>query len=115
MAVYWQDRCGTQGCTAMVEPVGVKGAANDRAVARVLEARAVQATPAPTSPPAAPGADVARLSGLAAELAARPPVDGDRVQQIRKAIANGTFPILPATVADRLLAVRYEWLDNDAA
>ena len=103
----------------MVEALGVKGAANDRAVARVLEARAVQPPPAPTSPPqeglASGGADVARLSGVSADLAARPPVDPDRILQIKKAIANGTFPILPATVADRLLAVRYEWLDRESA
>ena len=107
----------------MVDVSGTKGAANDRAVARVLEARAAQPAPAPTSPPqngpqnglAPPAADAARLSGVAAELAAKPPVDADRVQQIKKAIANGTFPILPATVADRLLAVRYEWLGRDQA
>lgn len=93
---------------------GVKGATNDRAVARVLAARAAAPTPAPTSPPRGPGADVASLSGVAAELAAKPPVDAERVQQIKRAIANGTFPILPATVADRLLAARYEWMSDDA-
>ena len=103
----------------MVDVSGTKGAANDRAVARVLEARAVQATPqpasAPTGTPQRAAPDVALLSGVAAELAAKPPVDTDRVQQIKRAIANGTFPILPATVADRLLAVRYEWMNDDAA
>lgn len=109
----------------MTEVSGTKGAANDRAVARVLEARAAVSVPASTKPatisppsslpPAPPpvSADVARLSGIAADLAAKPPVDGDRVQLIKRAIANGTFPILPATIADRLLAVRYEWLGND--
>ena len=107
----------------MTEVSGTKGVASDRAVARVLEARAVAATPASTGQPqpgltpgSAPGsADVARLSGIASELAAKPPVDADRVQQIKRAIANGTFPLLPATVADRLLAVRYEWLGDDQA
>ena len=103
----------------MTDVSGTKGVASDRAVARVLEARALAATPAPTSrergDSAPPAADVARLSGIASELAAKPPVDADRVQQIKRAIANGTFPILPATVADRLLAVRYEWLGDDQA
>lgn len=99
----------------MVDTTGVKGVASDRAVARALEVRAVAPTPSPGAPPQPPAPDVARLSGVAAELAAKPPVDSDRVQQIRRAIANGTFPILPATVADRLLAVRYEWLDRDPA
>lgn len=99
----------------MVDTTGVKGAANDRAVARVLELRATAPTPPPGNAPQQPAPDVARLSGVAAELATKPPVDADRVQQIKRAIANGTFPILPATVADRLLAVRYEWLDREQA
>jgi negative regulator of flagellin synthesis FlgM len=99
----------------MVDTNGVKGAANDRAVARVLEVRAATPTPPPSSPPQHAAPDIARLSGVAAELAAKPPVDSDRVHQIKRAIANGTFPILPATVADRLLAVRYEWLYRDQA
>ena len=98
----------------MVDVAATKGVA-DRAVARVLEARAAQPTPTPTASPKPAAPDVARLSGVATELAAKPPVDGERVQQIRRAIANGTFPILPATVADRLLAARYEWLGNDQA
>lgn len=96
----------------MVDPLGLKGTANDRAVARVLETRAVAATPAPASQQQPPAADVARLSGVVAELAAKPPIDAERVQQIKKAVANGTFPILPATIADRLLAVRYEWMSE---
>lgn len=89
------------------------GAANDRIVARVLAAQAAMPVPAAATPRQPVAADVARLSGMAAELSARPPVDVERVQQIKRAIATGTFPILPATIADRLLAVRYEWMSND--
>lgn len=101
----------------MVDPVGTKGVASDRAVARVLAAAATTPLPAPTAPArqGAAAADVANLSGVAAALAAKPPVDADRVAQIKKAVANGTFPILPATIADRLLAVRYEWMTDDQA
>lgn len=100
----------------MTDPVAKAG--GDRAVARALSSVAAAAPvrpAAPTSTPAREGspADVAATGGLAAQLAARPPVDAERVQQIKKAIANGTFPILPATIADRLLAVRYEWMSND--
>ena len=98
----------------MVDAIRTKGAAIERTVARVLAAQAAAPAPASTSPPQTPATDVARLSGLRAELSARPPVDGERVQQIKRAIANGTFPILPATIADRLLAVRYEWMSDDA-
>jgi negative regulator of flagellin synthesis FlgM len=66
-------------------------------------------------PPAQPArADLNRAS-LARELATAPPVDTDRVARIRKAIADGKFPISPATIADRLLALKMNWDGNDAA
>lgn len=34
----------------------------------------------------------------------KPPIDADRVQQIRKAIEEGTYPIVPARVADAIIA-----------
>lgn len=104
----------------MTDPVAMAG--GDRAVARALSTVAAAAPVRPAPPTGTPARDAQRLStpadiaatgGLAAQLAARPPVDAERVQQIKKAIANGTFPILPATIADRLLAVRYEWMSND--
>ena len=33
-----------------------------------------------------------------------PPIDADRVAQIRKALEDGTYPILPMTVADTIIA-----------
>ncbi|MFN3433805.1 MAG: flagellar biosynthesis anti-sigma factor FlgM [Sphingomonas sp.] len=56
-----------------------------------------------------------QLSGLAKQLASEPPVDSDRVGEIKKAIESGTFPILPATIADRLLALKMNWDGHDAA
>ena len=32
------------------------------------------------------------------------PVDGERVGEIRKAIRNGTYPLLPTKVADAIIA-----------
>lgn len=32
------------------------------------------------------------------------PVNADRIQEIRKALENGTYPILPATIADGIIA-----------
>ncbi|MGP7794769.1 flagellar biosynthesis anti-sigma factor FlgM [Sphingomonas sp. CLY1604] len=69
--------------------------------------QAAQQAPAPVA--------TTQLSGLAKALAAEPPVDSDRVGEIRKAIASGTFPILPATIADRLLALKMNWDGHDAA
>ena len=96
----------------MVDAIGTREAANDRALARVLAATGAAAPVAPVAATAS-APDVATTSGLAARLAARPPVDADRVAEIKRAVANGTFPIVPATVADRLLALRYEWMADD--
>lgn len=57
----------------------------------------------------------AQLSGLAKALAAEAPTDADRVQEIRRAIQNGSFPILPATIADRLIALKLNWDGNEKA
>ena len=93
----------------MVDPIGPKGSApTDLRVAPVTAvAAAPKAVPVATAPPP--------VGRLASQLAAQPPVDTDRVARIRAAIADGTFPILPATVADRLLALRYDWMSDDAA
>ncbi|KTW01433.1 hypothetical protein NS355_00550 [Sphingomonas yabuuchiae] len=53
--------------------------------------------------------DTSGVSNLARTLAAQPPVDMDRVAQIKKAIANGDFPILPATIADQMIALKLDW------
>ena len=101
----------------MSDPVARTGG-SDRAVARALSGIAAATPSRPVQPATTPvrdaaPADVAATGGLAASMAAKPPVDGERVAQIKKAIANGTFPILPATIADRLLALRYDWMSDD--
>jgi negative regulator of flagellin synthesis FlgM len=75
---------------------------------------------------AAPASDtVARSDGgtaaqplpttLARQMAAEPPVDLERVARIRRAISDGNFPIYPAKIADRLIALKLDWNPNDAA
>ena len=54
-------------------------------------------------------------SSVAKALAASPPIDSDRVGEIKKAIENGSFPILPATIADRLLALKLNWDGHETA
>lgn len=77
------------------------------------------ATTAPVTVPATPAkalrVDVAQAGGLARSLAATAPVDSDRVATIKKAIADGRFPILPATIADRFIALKLQWNPNDSA
>ncbi|MDZ7283678.1 flagellar biosynthesis anti-sigma factor FlgM [Sphingomonas sanguinis] len=53
--------------------------------------------------------DMSGVSNMARTLAAQPPVDMDRVAEIKKAIANGDFPILPATIADQMIALKLDW------
>ena len=97
----------------MIDPVGIKAKAVDRSIAPAAPTPAATPVRAPVAPVA--DGDAAALSGVARELAARPPVDENRVALIKKAIAEGTFPILPATIADRLLALRYDWMSNEQA
>lgn len=98
----------------MVDLVASKGVSGARPVTRVAPPPAAAPVVAVAQPPR-DTTDVATLSNVAAQLAGAPPVDTDRVAQIKHAIANGTFPILPATIADRLLALRYDWMSSDPA
>lgn len=97
----------------MVDGINAKPAgAGDLRVASV--ARPQTATPsAPVGPQ--PERAAPQIAALARSVAAAPPVDAERVERIKAAIANGTFPILPATIADQLMAFRYEWMSHDQA
>ncbi len=54
-----------------------------------------------TIKPQAAAPDVVRSDALDAGA---PPVDVERVQLIRKAIESGTYPIVPARIADAIIA-----------
>lgn len=83
-------------------------------VARIASTTPVQPAKAPTEP-AAPAATAVAATGLAKSLAASPPVNVERVAEIKRAIATGKFPLLPSTIADRLIALKLEWNPNDKA
>ncbi len=91
----------------MVEPIGTRPRDRIAGVSRVTTPAAaagvtkqLQAAPTPT---------------VAAQLSASAPVDVERVAKIKEAIAKGTFPLSPSTIADALIAARYEWMSNDKA
>lgn len=49
--------------------------------------------------------------GVAVEVsnnvsAGEPPVAADRVQEVRSALQDGTYPIVPAQIADAMIAAR---------
>ena len=100
----------------MVESIGPKAPVpRDRRIAPVSGAAAASPVASVTARPQADAAETSAVASLAAELSTQPPVDADHVARVRKAIADGTFPISPATVADRFLALRMDWTSHDQA
>jgi negative regulator of flagellin synthesis FlgM len=74
--------------------------ASDRAQ---IEARA------PGKPGTAPAASVGislEVSGLAAAEAASPPVDAERVGQIKAALRDGSYPLVPTKIVDAMIAAQ---------
>lgn len=67
---------------------------------------------APVAKPVAAGVMQAP-GGMASAMASSPPVDADRVQQIKTALANGTFPLSPSTIADQFIALRFDWMSQN--
>ena len=94
----------------MVDPVGFKPASFAPRLTLVAAAAPVRH---------AEGATETATSSAAASLtqsaAASAPVDAERVARIKKAIADGNFPLVPSTIADRLLALKLQWNPNDQA
>ncbi|MEG3181763.1 flagellar biosynthesis anti-sigma factor FlgM [Sphingomonas sp. LT1P40] len=60
-------------------------------------------------------AQTSTAASLTRTAAASAPVDAERVSRIKKAIADGNFPLVPSTVADRLLALKLDWNPNEKA
>jgi negative regulator of flagellin synthesis FlgM len=68
---------------------------------------AAAASTAATAPPAAPlrhRAAAATVTTTDATRAGDVPVDTDRVAQIRRAIEEGSIPVLPARIGDAMIA-----------
>jgi len=98
----------------MVDSIGAKpSVAGDRSVARIAAAAPTTVVQTPVLPRQI--SVVPESIALAKSMAASPPIDASRVAAIKKAIATGTFPILPATIADRLMALRLDWNSNETA
>lgn len=67
-------------------------------------APARSAAPSPRTAPAAGGVSL-EVSASAAEAAA-PPVDAERVQQIRAALRDGSYPLVPTKIVDAMIAAQ---------
>ena len=76
------------------------------AAVRAVRTQPFAATPErfPPVPPESPGTPEPAVQIEAAALAAAPPVDSDRVAQIRSALAEGSYPLVPARIADAMIA-----------
>ncbi|WP_448502404.1 flagellar biosynthesis anti-sigma factor FlgM [Sphingomonas sp.] len=100
----------------MVDPLGAKPVSSvDRAriapVAPLTPARQAEDADAR----ATAGLQASALVSSARDMAQKPPVDADRVAEIRKAIADGRYPLLPYRIADHMLALKMNWEPDDAA
>lgn len=99
----------------MVDPIGIRsGTVADRRLSPI--GAATPAAPVRTTVTSEhDAADPAALTLISRAMAAEAPVDGERVSRIKKAIEEGRFPLVPSTIADRLLAARFEWMSHDAS
>ena len=89
----------------MVQSIGPNTVnAADRSVVPVVQptAAATGKSPAATSQQLA-------LSAIAFDFGKVSPVDEKRVEEVKRAVRNGTYPIAPETIADRLLALKLYW------
>lgn len=62
-------------------------------------------TAKPVAAPPQPAA--ARVNAAGGETPATPPVEAERIAEIRKAIDRGTYPIVPTRIADAMIAAGY--------
>jgi len=94
-----------------MKPIETSPIARSRPVGTdaVRSVRTALATPgSPAAPMAEPGV-LAATPATAAGIA--PPVNSERVMQIRTALREGTYPLMPAEVADAMIAADYLLLD----
>ncbi|WP_294080033.1 flagellar biosynthesis anti-sigma factor FlgM [Sphingomonas sp.] len=73
------------------------------------------AAPVKATDGATQAAQTSAASALTQSAAASAPVDVERVARIKKAVQEGRFPLVPSTVADRLLALKFQWDPHEQA
>lgn len=88
-----------------VELNKLAGISPARSLSESERAQTAARTPVATPRPAAPAAGISvEVSAPAADTA--PPVDAERVQQIRSALKDGSYPLVPAKIADAIIAAQ---------
>jgi len=86
-----------------VELSKLQGIAAPRAVSTSERAQIETRASAARTTPAAPGVSVEIGEGAAAAGA---PVDAERVQQIRAALQDGSYPLVPTRIVDAMIAAQ---------
>ena len=96
----------------MIDPIGVKPATVQGG--RVENREATKVVPIQAASASSAAAVVAETGAreAARAMAARPPVDQDRVQLIKRALQEGRYPLVPARIADRLIAAQMKWAEK---
>lgn len=97
----------------MVDPIGAKPV-NKVTVTPVTPTAPVARVAQVTTQGAAETAK-SSLVATARELSQKPPVDAERVSKIKRAIEDGKFPLVPSTIADRLIAFKLNWKPDEPA
>jgi negative regulator of flagellin synthesis FlgM len=87
-----------------VELSKLPGISSARALAASDRAQAGARSPASAGAKAEPAGIAVEVS--AARTDATPPVDAERVEQIRAALRDGSYPLVPAKIADAMIAAQ---------
>jgi len=92
----------------MVQAIGPKAVTAPDRLSDRLAVPVAQAAPTSNRPSAGTTQQL-ELSALAFDYGKQAPVDEKRVEEVKRAVRNGTYPITPETIADRLLALKLFW------
>jgi negative regulator of flagellin synthesis FlgM len=95
----------------MIDPIGVKPGTVQGGRFDNGQATKVTALDAVRAPQPAVVAE-SSVRDTAKALASRPPVDAERVQMIKRALQEGRYPIVPAKIADRMIAAQMRWAEK---
>lgn len=94
----------------MVDAIGSKAVTpHDRLVVPVAAAAKPAATVERRSDAVAQQRE---LSAIAFDFGKPSAAETERVDEVRRAVRNGTYPIKPETIADRMLALKLYWSPN---
>ncbi|NNM77061.1 flagellar biosynthesis anti-sigma factor FlgM [Sphingomonas sp. ID1715] len=95
----------------MIDPIGITPAQVQGGRAEAGNTSRVVSIEAARAPQPAAIAETS-VRETAKAFAAKPPVDAERVQMIKRALQEGRYPIVPAKIADRMIAAQLKWVEK---